>query len=161
MNELKTIDNEHIEFLMNQWCSSSVVDSFVIYFFFLHAKLWVPFVNFIFYKCEKICIHLCSSISKCIKIHFVQKNQQSVFKWINFQSYWKNFFWFMLKYLWILKNKKKMMKHYLIKCFETWFDKIDYCIDENYTTKNTTVKAIWWTEQSTPWNKLYIWEILF
>ena len=54
------------------------------------------------------------------------------------------------------KKRKKAMKQYLKKCFETWFDKTNCYIDENYLIKNTIMKTIWWKKQSTPWSKLYI-----
>ena len=120
---------------MNQSRSSSFVDNFVIFFLF-----W-------------ICCFIC-------EFHFQskQKNFDS-FVFIKFKMYQNPFcskestVSFQMNQLSILLKKKllihvvisqnlekkreKAMKQYLKKCFETWFDKINCCIDENYLMKNT------------------------
>ena len=162
MNELETIDTEHIEFLMNQWCSSSAVSSFVIYLLFSSYGI----LNSI---CESHFLQMRKNLHPFVFINFKMYQNPFCSK-KSIVSFQMNQFSILLKKKFLIhveisvnleKQKKKTMKHYLIKCFKTWFDKTNCCIDENYMTKNTIMKTIWWIKQSTPWSKLYIWKILF
>ena len=156
MNEQKTFDSWHIVTLMNQSRSSSFVYNFVIFFLF-----------FLFWICCFICeFHFQSKQKNLDSFVFTKLKmyQNPLFEEINsqfsnestFNSIEKKIFDSCWNICESWKTKKKMMKHYLIKCFETWFNKTTCCINENYMTKNTIMKTIWWTKQSTSWNKLCI-----
>ena len=96
MDELKTTDNEHTEFLMNQWCSSSIVDNFAIYFFFsmrnFEFHLWISF----FTNAERsasVCVHQFQNISKSALFERIssQFSNESIFNSIEeeiFDSCW-------------------------------------------------------------------------
>ena len=130
MDEQKTFDSWHIIILMNQSRSSLFVDNFIVIFFLF----W-------------ICFFICE-----FYFQLKQKNFD-LFLFIKFKIYQNPFYLkkstvsFQMNQLSILlkkkllihvvisqnfeKKRKKVMKWYLKKCFKTWFDKTNCCIDKN------------------------------
>ena len=88
-----TFDSWHIVILINRSRNSPFVDNFIIFF----SLFWICcfICEFRFQPKQE---NLDSFVFIKFKMYqnlFCSKNQQSVFKWINFQFYWKNNFLFM------------------------------------------------------------------
>ena len=156
MDEQETFDNWHIVTLVNRSRSSSFVDNFVISLFFSLFWICCFICGFRFQPRQKNLDSFVSTKFKMYQNPFCSKKSTVSFQMNQLPILLeKELLIHVIINQNLEKKRKETMKRYLEKCFETWFDKTNCCIDENYLMKNTIVKAIWWKKQSTPWSKLY------
>ena len=116
MDELEITGSEHIEFLVNQWCNSSVVDSFVIYLFFSSCEILSSICGFHFLQMRKDLHSFVFINFKMYQNPFCSKESTVSFQMKQFSILLKKEFLIHVEIsMTFEKQKKEIMKHDLIK----------------------------------------------